>query len=83
MKPRKNLTAGGNRGQAHGGHALHGESVKPFRDRPVRSQAVVCPTCGAGVGEPCKTAGGRRTIHTSRRRMALRAENQMNEVQLP
>lgn len=50
------------------------EKFTPRRDRKVKSQEVACLTCGADVGEPCKSANGKRTIHISRRRKALRLE---------
>lgn len=49
---------------------------KPPRDRKVNSRAVKCGSCGAGVGEFCRTAERREVgnPHRERRRMALRAE---------
>lgn len=32
-----------------------------------------CPKCGASAGEPCRTPGGRRTLHHSDRRFAIGA----------
>lgn len=57
-------------------------AFKPFRDKKVPMKGVVpCPTCGAGVDEPCVTSTGRHVVHGSRRRMALRALRKAQERQ--
>lgn len=44
-------------------------------DRRVAVRSVTCPTCQAGVGDPCVNAAGAPTMqHKYRRVMALRAE---------
>lgn len=63
-----------------GGNKAGAYAQVNFRDRPVRSKAVPCPTCGAVVNEPCVSSTGGRGIHGSRRRMALRALNEDYKV---
>lgn len=48
------------------------EHFKPYRDRPVRSKSVACPTCKAPAGEPCqKDGGGSMGYNYHRRRRGL------------
>lgn len=56
-----------------------------FRDRPINSRIVPCPSCRVPAGEPCialvaattvKVGDPVRTFHRTRRRMAIRHINQ-------
>ena len=68
----------------HFGVQVHTSGSAPARrDRRVSTKNVVaCPTCGAEVGESCVTTDGNavRTSHTTRRRMAIRANNEQVDL---
>lgn len=52
---------------------------KPRRDRRINAKVVECPSCGAGVGDPCFKLDGTESLgpltHSARRRLAVRADN--------
>jgi hypothetical protein len=52
--------------------AAHVDAVERYaptstRSRP-RALDVVCPLCGASVGAPCRSTGGRTYVHAHKRR---------------
>lgn len=55
---------------------------KPRRDRAVSVLSVECPSCKVGIGEKCVSfSGGTSTMrHPSRRRMAVRLDNEMRGI---
>ena len=60
------------------GHALGGARFEAGQRHQVKRNSIPCPDCGAGVGEYCVTATGRRLVtgHASRVRLATRAANE-------
>lgn len=51
---------------------------KPSRDRYINVRSIECPTCKAGIGQPCRKLDGTegRVQHDIRRRLVIRAENE-------
>lgn len=48
-------------------------TIRP--DRAIKIRSVSCPVCHVPVGEACVSSNGKPVVHSSRRRMAIRAEN--------
>jgi hypothetical protein len=56
----------------HGGVVPQAPKVKP--------RTIVCPSCGAAIGAACVNAAGKETsFHEPRRRMVIRAMNELRE----
>lgn len=67
----------------YGNQFTRAPKFKPTRDRRINVRAVECPTCKAEVGAFCrKLDGSEGTVqHPSRRRAAIRAENEAREAE--
>lgn len=69
--------------QSFGVQVHRGAGIKVRRDRRIPTISLApCPTCGAAIGERCRTAGGdeAKSAHPTRRRMAIRAQNEQVDL---